>query len=69
MYKKQMEKQFKYVRNLVRRYNRKHPVDKLILYRMFSSRAVWITNSEASISRILYLDWSKASLKTLFSTI
>ena len=69
MCKKQLEKQFKYVRNLVRRYNRKHPVDKLILYRMFHSRAVWVTNSEASISRILYLDWSKASLKTLFSTI
>lgn len=69
MCKEQMKKQFKFIRNLVRRYNRKHPADKLILYRMFNSCAVWVTNSEASISRILYLDWSKASLKTLFSTI
>ena len=65
---KKFRKKFKFVRNLVRHYNRQHPDNQLILQCIFDS-AVWITNSRRDLSRVLYLDWSKASLKTLFSTI
>lgn len=69
MCKKQQKKKFKFVRNLVRHYNRRNPTNQLILHHMFYSRAVWITNNRGDLSRILYLDWSKDLLKTLFSTI